>query len=321
MTEPLLSIKGLRVSFFTQRGVVPAVDNISLEIAKGESVGLVGESGSGKSVAALALLRLVMVPGRIVGGDVVLAGRNLVDLDEEAMRAVRRKQIAMIFQDASSFMNPIITVGEQIEEGLLESGLSAAERRQATIDGLTAVKVADPARVADSYPFQLSGGMQQRAVIAAAVVRKPSLIIADEPTTALDATVQFEILKLLAELQETTGTALMLISHDLSVIASVCRRVYVMYAGQIVERGTTGEIYSKAAHPYTQALLGAILDPFKDSGVLTMLPGTIPDLLSPPTGCRFHPRCPKAFDKCRRQEPPAFSISETQAAKCWLHQQ
>jgi oligopeptide/dipeptide ABC transporter ATP-binding protein len=320
MTEPLLSVRGLKVSFFTQRGVVRAVDNISMDIAAGESVGLVGESGSGKSVAALALLRLVMVPGRIVGGEILLHGRNLIDLDENDMRNVRRKEIAMIFQDASSFMNPIITVGEQIEEGLLDGAMPETERRQSAIDGLSAVKVADPERVAGSYPFQLSGGMQQRAVIASAVVRKPSLIIADEPTTALDATVQFEILKLLADLQEKTGTALILISHDLSVIASVCRRIYVMYAGQIVESGTTEEVYAAAAHPYTQALLGAILDPFKDTEELSMLPGSIPDLLSPPSGCRFHPRCPKAFDRCRHEEPPLFATSKTQVAKCWLSQ-
>jgi oligopeptide/dipeptide ABC transporter ATP-binding protein len=261
-----------------------------------------------------------MIPGRIVNGEIRLRDRNLLDLDEDEMRQVRRRDIAMIFQDASNFMNPILTAGRQIEEALLDRVPSAAERRRAAVEALASVKVADPERVADSYPFQLSGGMQQRAVIAAAVVRRPSLIIADEPTTALDATVQFEILKLLADLQAASGTSLILISHDLSVIASVCRRIYVMYAGQIVESGSTEDIYTKAAHPYTRALLGAVLDPFKETETLTMLPGTIPDLVVPPAGCRFHPRCPNAFDKCRRDEPPDFSVGASQTAKCWLYE-
>jgi oligopeptide/dipeptide ABC transporter ATP-binding protein len=319
VSQPLLSVKDLSVSFFTQRGVVKAVDRISFEVGEGESVGLVGESGSGKSVTALAMLRLVTIPGRIVGGEIRLHGEDLLKLTEKDMRRVRRDEIAMIFQDASNFMNPIITVGEQIEDGLPADELNSGERERLAQEALAAAKVADPERVTASYPFQLSGGMQQRAVIAAAVVRKPSLILADEPTTALDATVQFEILKLLADLQAASGTALVLISHDLAVIASVCRRVYVMYAGQIVESGKTEDIYRAAAHPYTQALLGAILDPFKETETVTMVPGTIPDLMAPPVGCRFHPRCPKAFDKCRTQEPPTFAVGTSQAAKCWLH--
>jgi oligopeptide/dipeptide ABC transporter ATP-binding protein len=318
MTEPLLAVKDLSIKFFTQRGVVHAVDRISFEVGKGESVGLVGESGSGKSVSALALLHLVTIPGRIVGGEIQLRGDNLLELNEPQMRRVRRDDIAMIFQDAANFMNPIATVGRQIEDGLPDT-MSAAERHDTVCQALSATRVADPERVARSYPFQLSGGMQQRAVIAAAVARKPSLILADEPTTALDATVQFEILKLLADLQASSGTALLLISHDLAVIASVCRRVYVMYAGQIVESGETADIYRTPAHPYTQALLGAILDPFEDTETVSMVPGTIPDLTAPPTGCRFNPRCPKVFGKCREQEPPMVPVGASQAAKCWLY--
>ena len=318
MSEPLLAVKDLSVKFFTQRGVLHAVDRISFEVGKGESVGLVGESGSGKSVTALALLRLVTIPGRIVGGEIQLRGENLLKLNESELRRVRRDEIAMIFQDAGNFMNPIVTVGRQIEDGL-PANMSAEDRHSTACQALRAAKVADPERIARSYPFQLSGGMQQRAVIAASVARKPSLILADEPTTALDATVQFEILKLLADLQVSSGTALLLISHDLAVIASVCRRVYVMYAGQIVETGETKDIYRKPAHPYTQALLGAILDPFEETETLSMVPGTIPDLTAPPTGCRFNPRCPKVFDKCREQEPPMILIGGPQAAKCWLY--
>jgi oligopeptide/dipeptide ABC transporter ATP-binding protein len=318
VTTPLLALQNLSVNFLTPRGTVSAVDRISLEIGPGEAVGVVGESGSGKSVTALSVLRLVMTPGRIVGGEIRVGGRDVLSLSDEEMREVRRDEVAMIFQDASNFLNPLVTIGAQIEEGLRDRDMSPAERRREVLEALKAVRVADPERVAASYPFQLSGGMQQRAVIAAALVRRPALILADEPTTALDATVQFEILKLLADLQTTFGTGLLLISHDLSVVASICRRVYVMYAGQIVESGTTDAVYRSAAHPYTQALLGAILDPFKDIDTLSALPGSIPDLIEPPQGCRFQPRCPRALPKCAVSEPPDFQIGLSQATKCWL---
>jgi oligopeptide/dipeptide ABC transporter ATP-binding protein len=320
MSAPLLQVDNLSTRFFTSRGEVSAVENVSFHVGAGEAVGIVGESGSGKSIAALSVLRLVPVPGRVVQGRIELRARNLLHLSDSEMRDVRRHEVAMVFQDASSFLNPIMRVGDQIAEAAAESGMSAADVRAKVIEALRQVRVPDPERVADSYPMQISGGMQQRAVIAAAIVRKPTLVIADEPTTALDATVQYQILKLLLELREKTGMSLVLISHDLAVVSGVCSRVYVMYAGQIVESGPTASLYRNAAHPYTKALLAAVLDPHKDAARLEVLPGSIPDPISPPNGCRFHPRCPQAMAKCGSVEPPDFQISERQTAKCWLYE-
>jgi peptide/nickel transport system ATP-binding protein len=317
-SAPLLQVENLTTRFFTSRGVVSAVENVSFSVAAGEAVGIVGESGSGKSMAALSVLRLVPIPGRVVQGRIGLGERNLLELSDNEMRGVRRREIAMVFQDASSFLNPIMRVGDQIAEAVAESGMSSAALRAKVIDALRAVRVPDPERVADSYPMQISGGMQQRAVIAAAIIRHPTLVIADEPTTALDATVQYQILKLLLELREKTGMSLVLISHDLAVVSGVCSRVYVMYAGQIVESGTTASLYRNPAHPYTKALLAAVLDPHHDAARLEVLPGSIPDPISPPGGCRFHPRCPQAMAKCASAEPPDFQIDAGKTVKCWL---
>ncbi len=317
---PLLDVDRLTTRFFTSRGVVGAVEGISFTVAPGEAVGIVGESGSGKSMTALSVLRLVPIPGRIVGGEVRFNGRNLLALPDDEMRSVRQRDLALVFQDASSFLNPIIRVGEQIAEGIASAGLSAAGLRAKVLAALRSVHVPDPERVVDSYPMQISGGMQQRAVIAAAIVRRPALIIADEPTTALDASVQFQILSLLLELRATSNMALVLISHDLAVVSGVCDRVYVMYAGQIVESGSTAALYRAPAHPYTRALLAAVLDPLKDSERLEVLPGSIPDLVAPPSGCRFHPRCPQVMAKCAEAEPPDFVLGNGQTAKCWLHE-
>jgi len=317
---PLLTVDNLTTRFFTSRGVAGAVEDVSFAVGAGEAVGIVGESGSGKSMTALSLVRLVPVPGRIVAGKVTLDGSSLLDLPEPAMRDIRRRRIGMVFQDASAFLNPIMRVGEQIGEGIAAPGLSAAQVHEKVIAALREVRVPDPERVARSYPMQISGGMQQRAVIAAAVARHPALIIADEPTTALDATVQYQILQLLLELRATIGMALVMISHDLAVISGICARVYVMYAGQIVESGPTAELYRDPAHPYTRALLAAALDPTRDTERLENLPGAIPDLIAPPRGCRFHPRCAHATAKCMQLEPPLFALGDGRAAKCWLHE-
>ncbi|MCX7310370.1 MAG: ABC transporter ATP-binding protein [Alphaproteobacteria bacterium] len=273
----------------------------------------------GKSVTALSLLRLVPMPGRIVAGSITLNGRDVSRLSDDEMRGVRRNEAAMIFQDASNFLNPIFSIGDQIAEGIADRFPSKRERRAAVIEALHSVRIPDPERVATLYPFQLSGGMQQRAVIAAATARKPSLVIADEPTTALDATVQFQILRLLEELQTEIGMSLILISHDLAVIASVCSRVYVMYAAEIVESGPTRDIYRNPAHPYTKALLGSILDPLEERKPLTILEGAMPDLSAPPQGCRFHPRCPAAMPICSQAKPPPATISSGHQVNCWLH--
>lgn len=318
--SPLLEVVNLTTRFFTRRGVVGAVANVSFSVAPGEAIGIVGESGSGKSIAALSVLRLVPAPGRIVEGRIMLGGRDILSLSDDDMRTVRRRDIAMVFQDASSFLNPIMRVGRQIGEGIVEPGLAKAAVREQVIDALRAVHVPDPERVADSYPMQLSGGMQQRAVIAAAIARRPALVVADEPTTALDASVQFQILNLLLELRTNTGMALVLISHDLAVVAGVCSRVYVMYAGQIVEAGPTAAIYGNPAHPYTRALLAAVLDPLKETGRLEALPGAIPDPIDPPGGCRFHPRCPNVMPRCSKLEPHTFPAGDGHSARCWLLQ-
>lgn len=315
----LLSVEGLTTRFYTGRGVIGAVENLSFHVDEGEAIGIVGESGSGKSVSALSILRLVPMPGRIVDGRVRLRGTDLLELSESEMRQVRRKEIAMIFQDPSNFLNPILKIGDQIGEGLREPGKQRAAIEQKVIEALQAVHIPDAARVAASYPFQLSGGMQQRAVIAAAMVRRPSVVIADEPTTALDATVQYQILRLLRELQQTLRSAIILISHDLAVIASLCSRVYVMYAAQMVESGPTAKVYSAPAHPYTQGLLGSILDPLERKEELSVMAGSLPDLAAPPGGCRFHPRCPKAMPVCATKTPPAVTVSPGHTTQCWLY--
>jgi oligopeptide/dipeptide ABC transporter ATP-binding protein len=314
----LLDIENLSTRFYTSRGTVGAVEGVSLHVEDGEAIGIVGESGSGKSVSALSILRLVPMPGRVVAGTVRLRGEDLLALPEREMRRVRSRRIAMIFQDASNFLNPVLPIGQQVGESLIEAGESRATVRRTVIEALRAVRIPDAERVIDYYPFQMSGGMQQRAVIASAVVRRPDLIIADEPTTALDATVQYQVLRLLADLRTSLGTGLILISHDLAVVASLCSRVYVMYAAQVVETGSASDIYRAPAHPYTQGLLGSLLDPLEKKE-LKLVAGSLPDLSAPPRGCRFHPRCPHVMKICTEAEPPMLPVAQEHTAKCWLH--
>jgi oligopeptide/dipeptide ABC transporter ATP-binding protein len=316
-TDQLLQVEELEIKF----GSTSIVDRISLSVGKGEAIGIVGESGSGKSMTALGLLGLVPPPGRVSDGRIAFEGRDLRQVDDAGMRAVRRTDIGMIFQDASSYLNPIMTVGDQIAEAVGQRKSRDPAVRQKVIDVLKAVRIADPERIAASYPYELSGGMQQRAMIASVLIRQPRLIIADEPTTALDATVQHQILKFLAEMRVEFNVALILISHDLAVISQVCDRVYIMYGGQLVEQGDTDAIFADPKHPYTVALIGSILDPFDPKTEIVALEGSPPDMRSPPSGCRFHPRCPHAFDLCRQKEPPEFHFPSGQSAKCWLHAQ
>jgi oligopeptide/dipeptide ABC transporter ATP-binding protein len=318
-TDILLEVEGLEVRFATPRGVVRAVDGVSLTVRKGEAIGIVGESGSGKSMSALSVLRLVPKPGHIVGGKIRFDGRDLLALDEPAIRAVRRSEIATIFQDAGSYLNPVMTIEDQVAEAIGRRGSKDAADRARVVAALRAVEIADPIRVAASYPHELSGGMQQRVMIASVLIRRPRLILADEPTTALDATVQYQILKSLAALRADLNASLVLISHDLAVVAEVCDRVYVMYAGQIVEEGPTTRLFSFPKHPYTQALVGSMLDPFVPKTEVTALEGSPPDMADPPSGCRFHPRCPRVFTPCEHVEPTMFDFPAGQSAKCWLH--
>jgi oligopeptide/dipeptide ABC transporter ATP-binding protein len=315
----ILAVTDLHTYFFTPRGVVRAVDGASFELGAGEAIGIVGESGSGKSVTALSIAGLVPAPGRVVSGTIELDGRDLHSLDARAMQSVRANEIAMIFQDPGSYLNPVMTIGEQIAEAIGRRRARDFTTRKKVIDALRDVQIPEPDRVAASYPHELSGGMQQRAMIATALIRHPRVIIADEPTTALDATVQHQILKLLAALRAGLRISLILISHDLAVIRSVCDRVYVMYAGQVVEEGPTAETFAAPKHPYTRALVDSILDPWEPKAELAVLPGAPPDMASPPPGCRFHPRCSQAKDICRRREPPTVRIGDGRQARCWLH--
>jgi len=296
-----------------------AVDDVSFEIARGETLGLVGESGSGKSVTALSIIRLVMPPGRIAGGRIELEGRNLMEFGEEDMRRVRGRRIGFVFQEPMVALNPVYTIGFQIRETLQVHNLargSAAERR--AVELLEAVRVPDPQRRAKEYPHQLSGGLRQRAMIALALAADPSLLIADEPTTALDVTVQAEVLDLLRELRRTLGLSLLLITHDLGVVAEMADRVAVMYCGRIVEQATVANVFRAPAHPYTRGLLASI--PGGAPGQrLRAIEGSVPLLGKLPPGCAFTPRCPDRFDRCPTAPPPDYAVGADQLAKCYLH--
>ena len=302
MTD-LLEVRDLTVHFDTEDGLVEAVDGVTFTVSAGEILGLVGESGSGKSVTALALLRLIRPPGRIVQGAVRFEGTDLAALSEDEMRAVRGTRIAMIFQSPRTALNPVLTVGRQISRLFeLHQGVSRAEGRARTIEMLKLVGISEPERRARQYAHQLSGGMCQRVMIAMALATSPRLLLADEPTTGLDVSIAAQILDLLRDLGRRTGASILLITHDLGVVAEVCDRVAVMHAGQIVEVGAVRAIFTRPRHPYTQALVRSI--PRIDrEGTMEPIPGTVPSLLAPPPGCRYADRCPRVLDVCRRDRP------------------
>jgi len=317
--ELLLSVERLTTVFDTADGPVPAVNDVSFEIRAGETLGLVGESGSGKSVTALSIMRLVQSPGRIAGGRLLFKGRDLLTLDERAMQRVRGAEIALIFQEPMTALNPVFRVGDQIAETLLVHG--RATRRDAkarAIELLRAVRIADPESHVADYPHQLSGGMRQRVLIAMALACQPSLVIADEPTTALDVTIQAEILDLLREMKSALGLSLLLITHDLGVIAETADRVAVMYAGRIVETGPVRELFRNPGHPYTRGLL-ASMPGGRPGQRLRAIEGSVPMLGDLPPGCAFNPRCPDRFDACTTAPPPDFPAGPAQLAKCYLH--
>jgi oligopeptide/dipeptide ABC transporter ATP-binding protein len=318
-SEPLLSVVGLTTVFETAKGPVAAVDDVSFEIHPGETLGLVGESGSGKSVTALSIMRLVELPGRIASGRIIFKGDDLRTLDDRAMQRIRGAQIALIFQEPMTALNPVFRIGDQIAETLLVHG--RANRREAkarTIELLRAVRIANPESRVDDYPHQLSGGMRQRVLIAMALACQPSLVIADEPTTALDVTIQAEILDLLKEMKSAFNLSLLLVTHDLGVIAETADRVAVMYAGRIVETGPVRAIFHQPAHPYTRGLLASI--PGGHPGQrLRAIEGSVPLLGELPAGCTFNPRCPERFDPCTTAPPPDYPAGLEQLAKCYLH--
>jgi oligopeptide transport system ATP-binding protein len=316
----LVDIKNLRTSFRTDAGIVQAVRGISIRIERGESVGVVGESGSGKSVSMLSLLRLLPPTARIESEGIGFDGVQLESLTPKQMKEYYGRDIGIVFQDPMTSLNPLLTVGSQIAESLrLHKKLSRQEAEAKALEILKLVEIPAPESRLKQFPFELSGGMRQRVMIAIAVACGPKLLVADEPTTALDVTIQAQILDLMRGLREKLGTAIVLISHDLGVIAGMCSRVYVMYGGRIVESGTVDEIFYEAGHPYTWGLLRSIPDVATGrSRKLVPIPGSPPDLIAPPRGCAFAPRCPKAMKGCMTAEPPLTVLSPTHSLSCWL---
>ena len=319
----LLEIDGLQTNFFTDAGTVHAVDGVSLKVRKGETLGVVGESGCGKSVTALSILRLIPdPPGKIVKGRILLKGRNLLDLPENEMRKVRGASISMIFQEPMTSLNPVFTVGDQIAEGIrLHQRLSKRESWNKAIEMVRLVRIPDPERRVKEYPHQMSGGMRQRVMIAMALSCNPLLLIADEPTTALDVTIQAQILELLHQLKAEMGMAVMLITHDLGVVADTAARVVVMYAGRVVEEAPVMELFTNPLHPYTQGLLASIprIEKAERRPRLQAIPGMVPDLLDLPRGCKFQARCAKVFEPCRGEEPQLKQIKPDHFVRCYLY--
>jgi peptide/nickel transport system ATP-binding protein len=313
----LLAVQDLTVSFPTADGLVEAVRGISFEVERGKTLGIVGESGSGKSVATQTILGLTR--GARISGRALFDGRDLLSLDEEELRHVRGAEIAMIFQDPLSSLHPQYRVGWQIVEAIrAHRKTSKAEARRTTIDLLGRVGIPQPARRIDDYPHQFSGGMRQRAMIAMAIALNPRLLIADEPTTALDVTVQAQIIELMKELQHEFGTAIIMITHDLGVLAGLADEVMVMYAGRAMERGARTTVYRKPYHPYTRGLIQALPRRATRKTRLTPIAGLPPSLIRPPSGCPFHPRCPYVFDRCRVETPPLLEVETRHVSACWL---
>ena len=320
MTEPLLSIRNLRTWFYTDAGVARAVDGVSFDIAPRETIGVVGESGCGKSVTALSILRLIQPPGRIERDSrIVFEGKDILDLPERDVRAIRGNRIAMVFQEPMTALNPVFTVGDQIAEvARVHDSASRREAWRRAVDMLTLVGIPAPEQRAGEYPHQLSGGMRQRVVIAMALMMNPALIIADEPTTALDVTIQAQILELLRGLQDRLGTSIMLITHDLGVIAETVSRVIVMYAGEVVEEASVHDLFARGHHPYTEGLMHAMPRVGQSLQRLAVIPGTVPAPTAWPSGCRFRDRCPYSWERCEREHPPLYQIGAAHTSRCHL---
>ncbi len=320
MAEKILQVKNLSTSFFTDAGEVKAVNGISFELEKGKVLGIVGESGSGKSVTAYSIMQILSFPGRVTGGEVIFKGQDLLKLKDKKMREYRGESISIIFQDPMTSLNPVYTIGNQLDEAIrLHTDRKGREVRERSIELLRLVGINDPDRRVKQYPHELSGGMRQRVMIAMALACEPDILIADEPTTALDVTIQAQILELIKELQEQLGMAVIMITHDLGVIADMCDEIIVMYAGSICERGTTDDIFYSPKHEYTKNLLRSIPKSQKSDERLVPIAGNPIDLLNLPEGCAFAPRCRAAMKICLETHPEEMEISATQAAACWVN--
>ena len=319
MAEPLLSVRDLQVRFRADGRAMRAVDGVSFDLMRGQTLGIVGESGCGKSVTSLAIMRLLPTPpAEIAGGEVILDGQNLLALKENQMRRLRGGRLGMIFQEPMTSLNPVYTCGDQIVESLrLHSDLSARAARARAVELLDMVRLPSPEKRVDDYPHQRSGGQRQRVLIALALANDPAVLIADEPTTALDVTIQSQILDLMRDLQERTGTAIMLITHDLGVVAETCQQVVVMYAGSVIERGAVAQIFADPQHPYTIGLMAAVPRLDTDRGRLATIPGAVPPPWQQVAGCRFASRCPLADGRCRAERPPLGALAPGHDVACW----
>ena len=320
MDANTLEIKGLKTQFFTRRGAVPAVDGVDITVGRGRIVGVVGESGCGKSVTALSVMRLLQSPGRITGGEIALGGADLVKMGDAEIRKIRGNKISMIFQEPMTSLNPVYTVGKQVSEAcIIHQGLSKAEAKERVIDIFKQVGVPEAQKRFSSYPHQLSGGLRQRVMIAMALICNPILMIADEPTTALDVTIEAQILYLMKEMQLRTGASIMMITHNLGVVAELCEYVYVMYAGKIMEQADARDVFKSPAHPYTYGLLNSIPGLSQDKGRLYTIKGMVPNMLNLPRGCSFCPRCDRAKDVCAKSRPALSKVGEGHYARCFLY--
>ena len=318
--EKLLEVKNLETSFKTNVGEVHSVRGVSFHLGQGEALGIVGESGCGKSVTMMSIMRLIDSNGRIVNGDIIFDGKDISKVKDSEMNSIRGNDIGMIFQDPMTSLNPVFTIGDQLMEPLLKhKGMSKEEARKEAIEMLGLVGIPSPEKRMKQYPHEFSGGMRQRAMIAMSLICKPKLIIADEPTTALDVTIQAQILDLMKDLKNKLNTSIILITHDLGVVADLCSRINVMYGGIIVETGTTEDIFYRGRHPYTWGLLGSVPNPKEiTKEKLKPIEGQPPDLLNPPTGCPFTARCDYAMKICIEKQPPQFEVGENHKCSCWL---
>ncbi len=320
MTEALLDVRDLKTHYEAFEGTTKAVDGVTFEIRKGEIFGLLGESGCGKSTVALSILRLVPPPGNIVGGEILFEGMDLLRLTEDEMRKIRGERISFISQDPMAAINPVFKIGEQIADTLIvHRNLSKEKAHDLTVKKLEQVQLPNPRGTYGMYPHELSGGMRQRAMIAMALACDPTLLIADEPTTALDVTIQAQILELLRNLCKEMNMTVLLITHNLGIVAEICDRLGVMYAGKLAEVGPVQSFFGMAMHPYTHGLLKAVPKATEETEQLYAIQGEVPDLINPPGGCRFHPRCPHVMEECRRSEPPFFNVGPRHEASCFLY--